>query len=802
MFLYKRTLNALWLPELDEAEMNEKEELERELPYEELSLMRQATTLELKKELGEKDKISGRDDAIAKRTHWWDKLFRSEDSIKASIESGAEPTSQLTEGQKTKILNKVRGEGTDEEQLEEEDSFSLEDLVKMLTFHVSAEINVGEIGLELWHDKTEKEVVKDDAPGKVASDEDLHGQNIIAVAAREQRKRDDKKEVTDTGDQQVSSKPQRPVLSQVQAPAGLVLTRAQRRRYEGESTGQLNIRPLIRLQINKTTLGLELEPDGDLQLDASIDSVQMLDLTHSKATDPWTSVIHPLQDRVEFGYIGPIVPQNVRTQMNLTHSVVVDQSKPNTVTHMAPSSMPVGIIIRLRRSKDLLNSDQRNARIMEKSKASQDGGEKESAEPRGNKDRSVTDILFGTDPGDDKDSSSLAGAQQAQKQISPAMMFAHSVAVRTSTDLQINNLRISYTDSLVEIPDFIRSPPAPYSDKQKDRMEKGEGLTILDSAQAESDKLQQQTGGEIKRSTDAIAPMVDPSVAQQHKADVQQVKEGAVRGALVPGGENDKEGAKNKEDRLKKEKEAVEGAVQLFPEGQQPSSSQSAAGQAGTTVEKAATKQTVGDTKEDVIVKKPENSLAFLSFFSPMLVRIHAPSPYISLIPDTSALRLQRLTFSLNANARALLDGEADSIHARADVTNVRAWIAPTEPVQAISLAPFHPPTKDSSYIIRPFNIGASFERYPSPLQELMGKQQGGQTGDVRLSEEFNKEVGEQGDLDADDISSVFEGEDAVYHMDADIDISAIHMKLAAKMWYMMQPFINRVKKIMDKNDV
>ena len=91
----------------------------------------------------------------------------------------------------------MRKEGTDEEELEEEDAFSLDDLVKMLTFHVSAELNVGEIGLELWHDKTTKSVPDDSKPGKITDEKDLKGQSIIAVAAREQRKRDDKKEPTD-----------------------------------------------------------------------------------------------------------------------------------------------------------------------------------------------------------------------------------------------------------------------------------------------------------------------------------------------------------------------------------------------------------------------------------------------------------------------------------------------------------------------------------------------------------------------------------------------------------------------------
>ena len=315
MFLYKRTLNALWLPELNEAELKEKEAIEREFPYEELTLMRQATALELKKELGSgkgAEKISEREEAIKQRTHWWDKLFRSEESIKASIENNSQPEHQLTEEQKTKILNKVRGEGTDEEQLEAEDAFSLDDLVKMLTFHVSAELNVGEIGIELWHDKTTRSVADDAKEGQVASDQDLKGQSIIAVAAREQRKRDDKKEVTDSAEPKSKPQQQGPVLSQTrQAPTGTVLTQAQRRHYEGESQGQLNHSTShTSCKSTRQPWGLELEPDGDLQLDASIDTVQLLDLTQSKATDPWTSVIHPLQDRVEFGYIGPIVPQN------------------------------------------------------------------------------------------------------------------------------------------------------------------------------------------------------------------------------------------------------------------------------------------------------------------------------------------------------------------------------------------------------------------------------------------------------------------------------------------------------------
>ena len=228
----------------------------------------------------------------------------------------------------------------------------------------------------------------------------------------------------------------------------------------------------------------------------------------------------------------------------------------------------------------------------------------------------------------------------------------------------------------------------------------------------------------------------------------------------------------------------------------------SSAGSAGNQVEGSSSQQTVGETKEDHVEKKLDKTLPqFLTFFSPMLVRLHVPSPYISVIPDTAAKQLQRLTFSLNANARALLDADKDSIFARADVTNTRAWVARTEPVHAISLAPFHPPTTDNNYLIKPFNIGLSLERYPSPLTQLVTQKQASGADVVK---EFGREVGDEAvGMDAEDVVNVFEGADGspVYHMDADVDISAIHMKLAAKMWYMLQPLLQRIQKKGSKAD-
>ena len=784
MYLYKRTLNALWLPELDEAEHKEKEEIERELPYEEISLMRRATTLELKKELGEREKIGDREQAIQARTHWWDKLFRSEESTKKSIENSAEPEHQLTEQQKAGILNKVRKEGTDEEQLDEADAFKLEDLLAVLTFHVSAEINIGEVGLELWHERQKvNEVIK------TANDQRAQpkaGESILAVGAREQRERDDKDEPTADKNQRTND--------------GTV-------HYEGEAMGEVDLRPLIRLQINRTTIGMEVEPDGDVQLDVGVDSIQFLDLTLYNAHDPWTAGIIPQDVRVEFGYIGPVVPQGPKT-LTLQQSVVVNEAKPYTQQHIAsPPSVPVGVVLRLRRSKDVMNSEQRSQHLRSKAQQSDTHAQSQNADnaSQQRKDRSVTDILFGTDPAEDKehDEPSHKANQQQQTQgksaISPPVMFSHSVPVRTSTDVQLNNVRISYTDSLLEALDFIKAPPSAFSESEKERMEKGEDVMVIDSAQADADRMEQRAGGEIRHNQQQVLNVADPSQQKQHHSNIENMAQPGIKGVVETGGEKDqdKANAKDKKDRLEKEKAAVEEDVRIVPGNENTQhSDRSAAGSAGTEVEGSSRHQTVGETKEDDVKKNLDKMLPqFLTFFSPMLVRLHVPSPYISVIPDTAAKQLQRLTFSLNANARALLDAEKDSIFARADVTNTRAWVARTEPVHAISLAPFHPPASDNSYLIKPFNIGLSLERYPSPLTQLVTQKHASGEDVVK---EFSREVGDEGvGMDAEDVVNVFEGADgaAVYHMDADVDISAIHMKLAAKMWYMLQPLIQRIQK-------
>ena len=787
MFLYKRTLNALWLPELDEAEMKEKEEIERELPYEEISLMRRATTLELKKELGEREKIGDREQAIQARTHWWDKLFRSEESTKKSIENSAEPEHQLTQQQKDGILQKVRKEGTDEDVLDEADAFKLEDLLAVLTFHVSAEINVGEIGLELWHERQKvNEVIKTQTAERA---EPKAGESILAVAAREQRERDDIDEPTAEKNQRTND--------------GSV-------HYEGEAMAPADLRPLIRLQVNRTTIGMEVEPDGDVQMDVGVDSVQFLDLTLHNARDPWTAGIIPQDVRVEFGYIGPVVPQGPKT-LTLQQSVVVNEAKPYTAQHVAsPPSVPVGVVLRLRRSKDTMNSEQRSQHLNNKASQRDSHAQSQNADnaSQQRKDRSVTDILFGTDPADDKTSdaahnepSHKANQQQAQgsRAISPPVMFSHSVPVRTSTDVQVNNLRISYTDSLPEALDFIKSPPSAFSESEKERMEKGDDVIVIDSAQADADRMEQRAGGEIRHNQQQVLNVADHTQQKQHQSNIEGMAQPGVKAVVETGGEADadKENAKNKKERLEKEKTAVGEDVRIVPGHENTQQSdQSAAGSAGTEVESSSRHQTVGETKEDDVKKPLDKTLPqFLTFFSPMLVRLHVPSPYISVIPDTAAKQLQRLTFSLNANARALLDADKDSIFARADVTNTRAWVARTEPVHAISLAPFHPPASDNNYIIKPFNIGLSLERYPSPLTQLITQKQASGADVVK---EFGREVGDESvGMDAEDVVSVFDGADGspVYHMDADVDISAIHMKLAAKMWYMLQPLIQRITK-------
>ena len=721
MYLYKRTLNALWLPELDEAEMKEKEGMERELPYEEISLMRHATTLELKKELGEREKIKDREQAIQARTHWWDKLFRSEENTKKSIENSASPEHQLTEQQKDGILQKVRKEGTDEEVLDEADAFKLEDLLAVLTFHVSAEINVGEIGLELWHERQKvKDVIKTSQGGK---SQPKPGESILAVAAREQRERDDKDEPTEDKNQRTPA-------------AG---------HYEGESLAPIDLRPLIRLQINRTTIGMEVEPDGDVQMDVGVDSIQFLDLTMYNARDPWTAGIIPQDVRVEFGYIGPVVPQGPKT-LTLQQSVVVSESKPYTQQHVAsPPLVPVGVVLRLRRSKDVMNSEQRSQHLQSKAAQRDTDSQSQNASnaSQQRKDRSVTDILFGTEDKEHDSSVNTEPSHKANQQqgtgsraISPPVMFSHSVPVRTSVDVQVNNVRISYTDSLLEAYDFTKKPPPAFTDSEKERMEKGEDVMVIDSAQADADHMEQRAGGEIRHNQQQVLDVADSSQQKQHHNNIEGIAEPGVKGVVETGGEKDqdKENATNKKDRLEKEKAAIGEDVRIVP-GQHDSqaSDQSAAGSAGGQVEGSSNQQTVGETKEDKVEKPLSKTLPqFLTFFSPMLVRLHVPSPYISVIPDTAAKQLQRLTFSLNANARALLDADKDSIFARADVTNTRAWVARTEPVHAISLAPFHPPTTDNNYIIKPFNIGLSLERYPSPLTQLITQKKASGTDVVK----------------------------------------------------------------------
>ena len=749
-------------------------------------MMRRASTLELKKELGEREKIGDREEAIQRRTHWWDKLFRSEENTKKSIENSAEPQHQLTEQQKDGILKKVRKEGTDEEVLDEADAFKLEDVLAVLTFHVSAEINIGEVGLELWHERQKvNNVIKTQIQEHA---EPKPGESLLAVGAREQRERDDKDEPS--------------AEKNLRANDGTV-------HYEGESMEPVDLRPMIRLQINRTTIGMEVEPDGDVQMDVGVDSIQFLDLTLYNARDPWTAGIIPQDVRVEFGYIGPVVPQGPKT-LTLQQSVVVNEAKPYTAQHVAsPPSVPVGVVLRLRRSKDVMTSEQRSRHLNDKASQRDTTSQSQNADnaSQQRKDRSVTDILFGTDPAEDKDSSAhtepshKANQQQNQgsRAISPPVMFSHSVPVRTSTDVQLNNVRISYTDSLMEALDFIKKPPSAFTDTEKKRMEKGEDIMVIDSAQADADRMEQKAGGEIRHNQQQVLNVADPTHQKEHHSNIEGMAQPGAKGVVETGGEKDqdKENAKNKKDRLEKEKAAVGEDVRIVPGHQDTrQSDQSSAGSAGNEVEGSSNHQTVGETKEDEVKKPLSKTLPqFLTFFSPMLVRLHVPSPYISVIPDTAAKQLQRLTFSLNANARALLDADKDSIFARADVTNTRAWVARTEPVHAISLAPFHPPASDNNYIIKPFNIGLSFERYPSPLTQLVTQKQASGADVVK---EFGREVGDDTvGMDAEDVASVFEGGDGspVYHMDADVDISAIHMKLAAKMWYMLQPLLQRVQK-------
>ena len=100
-------------------------------------------------------------------------------------------------------------------------------------------------------------------------------------------------------------------------------------------------------------------------------------------------------------------------------------------------------------------------------------------------------------------------------------MFSHSVPVRTSTDVQVNNLRISYTDSLLEAWDFIKSPPPAFTDSEKERMEKGDDVMVIDSAQEDADHMERRAGGEIRHTQQQVLNVADPEPAeaapQQHR---------------------------------------------------------------------------------------------------------------------------------------------------------------------------------------------------------------------------------------------------------------------------------------------
>jgi len=856
--LYKRTLNALWLPELSDADIEEKETLERDLPYEELSMMRQVAVLEVKAELGKRNKVENREAAIAKRTHWWDSLFRSKESIKQHISDKSEPQRELTDRERTHILQKVRGEESAvEDAVAEGESvmFTVDDLMKQLTFNVTVELAVDEIGIELWNERDQALEKSLKNPDLARNEAHPTGENLIAAAAREVRQRENKSEPTSSPASTSSKSSSSDHFSSVSAqsaysttivptnvPGGTTtvslsdLSASQtvidtgsmggqqsmsqqsfsagdaRPVFAGESRGDIKLRPYLRLQLNKTYVAIQLQPEGDVEVDAEISSLQMMDLTQCEAKDPWTAIVHPATERVEFGYIGPIVPYS--QDRVIQQSVTVDPAASDQAganASLAPTNVPGGIVLKLRRSPDALNSQERQERQQKREEERRKQREQLAAqtptsEKKGLSER-VTDIFFGPETDEDKvveDAEVDEGTKepvkpglQEMRKVQTSSVFVQNVGVRSTLDVQVNNVRLSFTDSLIELTNFVRKPPGGFTEKEKEAMQSGDDVNVLNSAQQESDLEERRTGGEHKRTIGSIQQMMDPSQRQIHHDNLEDISQAPVHAQVDPatGDEPGKDKAKNSEQRFDAEKDAVESAVHVVP-GQprplEPSSSFRDRSQ-GTSSQSSYSGSTSSSPLPDEGPKPPANSLASLKFFSPMLVRIHAPSPFISVVTDTAADKLRRLTFSLNATARALVDAEKDSIHARAQVSNIRGWFAPTQATQAISLAHFEAPKSERSYLLHPFDIGASFERYPSPTQQLLGNDNVSQS---QLNKHFVKEVADPENALADeDLLSVLDSEKGMYHMETAVDISAIHLRQTASMWYMLQPLLDRIKR-------
>jgi len=372
-------------------------------------------------------------------------------------------------------------------------------------------------------------------------------------------------------------------------------------------------------------------------------------------------------------------------------------------------------------------------------------------------------------------------------------------------DVQVNNVRLSFTDSLIELGNFMRKPPGGFSDKEKADMQSGDNVNVLNSAQQESDLEERRTGGEHKRTLGSIQQMMDASQRQIHHDNLEDISQAPVHAQVDPAttDEAGKDKAKTLEERQTAETEAVQSAVHVVPGKPRPLEPSASFRErqrqnelAGHSSQSSGSSSTAAAHVESEGPKGPPNSLASLKFFSPMLVRIHAPSPYISVVTDTAADKLRRLTFSLNATARALVDAENDSIHARAQMSNIRAWFAPTQATQAISLAHFEAPKNQRAYMLHPFNVGASFERYPSPTQQLVAKED---VSTSQLNKHFVKEVSDPDNaLTDDDLLSILDSDKGMYHMETAVDISAIHLRQTASMWYMLQPLLDRIKRRQD----
>ena len=245
IFLYKRTLNALWLPELTDYERKEMETLEEEMPLSELSVLRRATRSELTRELAGREDVQERGKALDSRVHWYDKLFVGTDQAKKNIQAQAKPEQELTEGQRNAILEH---ESQKADRLKDQDPnalFTADDLLKKLTLDFAVKLAVDQISLELWDEKDKDEPSKEKTDG-MTNDEARRDVNQRADAA--------------------VNKEQQMLQSQPNASRSI-------------GNSMHNVTPLTRININYLQVNAIIQPENEIKLEVGVHSLSGLDLT-------------------------------------------------------------------------------------------------------------------------------------------------------------------------------------------------------------------------------------------------------------------------------------------------------------------------------------------------------------------------------------------------------------------------------------------------------------------------------------------------------------------------------------------